>query len=110
MGASPALPLARSRGIPTLRPVAAQSLSALRVAAVLVWATVRWTYRHLRWVVCVAGVAFALRLFPGGQPVAIRLLVLGWLVPAVVAATWARWSPGSFQRVVAGPSSRASWR
>lgn len=102
--------LTRSRAVPSVGTVAGQLGSALHAGADLVWAVVRWTYRHLRWVVSVAGLAFAVRLFPSGQPMAIRLLVLGWVIPAVVAVAWARWSPVSYERWAAGPMKRASWR
>ncbi|MFC7596409.1 FtsK/SpoIIIE domain-containing protein [Terrabacter sp. GCM10028922] len=75
----------------------------------VVWGVVRWTWRHLRWTVLVAAVAFGIRLLPDGQPAAIRLLVLGWWVPAVVASVWAHLSPGTYERLVAGPAARASW-
>ena len=60
--------------------------------------------------VSVAGLAFAVRLLPGGQRIAIRLLILGWVVPAFVAVVWARWWPASYERWAAGPLKRASWR
>lgn len=110
MGAPIPDDLPRSRGVPGVMGVAGQIGSALRVCAVLVWAVVRWTYRHLRWAVSVAGLAVAVRLLPDGQPRAIWLLILGWVVPAVVAVVWARWGPGSYERWAAGPLKRASWR
>lgn len=110
MGASIPARLSGSGGVPDMRAFAGQTGSALRVFAVLVWAFVRWTFRHLRWAVSVSGVAFAVRLLPNGQPAAIRLLILGWLVPAVVAVVWVHWLPGSYERWAAGPLKRASWR
>ena len=87
--------------------------AGLRRASVLAWrvllGVVRWTDRHLRYVVTVTAVGFLIRLFPGGQPAAIRVLLLAWLAPALVAAVWSHLSPGSYERVVAGPSSRLGW-
>lgn len=110
MRAPTPMSLTQSRISPRVGTVAGQAGSVLYVGAVLVWSVVLWTYRHLRWAVTVAGVAFAVRLFPGGQPLAIRVLVLGWILPAVVAVVWARWWPGSYERWAAGPLKRASWR
>lgn len=85
----------------------------LRAVASFTWAVLlgalRWSDRHLRWVVAVAGVGFLIRLLPNGQPAAIRALVVGWLVPALLCAVWLRLSPGSYENLVAGPSARLGW-
>ncbi|MBC9822552.1 FtsK/SpoIIIE domain-containing protein [Terrabacter sp. MAHUQ-38] len=75
----------------------------------VIWGVVVWTWRHLRWTVLVAAVAFAVRMLPDGQALAIRLLVIGWWVPAVVASVWSHWWPTSYQRLIAGPAARVSW-
>lgn len=75
----------------------------------VVWGAVVWTWRHLRWTVLVAGMAFGVRFLPDGQPAAIRTLILGWWLPAVVAAAWAHVSPASYELLVAGPAARMSW-
>ncbi|MFC7597489.1 hypothetical protein ACFQU3_19380, partial [Terrabacter sp. GCM10028922] len=75
----------------------------------VVWGVVVWTWRHLRWTVFVAGVAFGMRMLPDGQPAAIRTLVVGWWVPAVVASAWAHVSPDTYERIIAGPAARVSW-
>lgn len=106
MGAPIPTGIPHSRGVPGLAGVAGQVGSALRVAAVLVWAVLRWTCRHLRGAVSVAGLAVAVRLLPDGQPNAIWLLVLGWVVPAVVAVVWALLVAG-FIRAVGCRASQA---
>ena len=78
-------------------------------ACAVVWGVALWTWRHLRWTVLVAAVAFAVRMLPNAQPAAIRVLVVGWWVPAVIASAWSHWWPASYQRLVAGPAARVSW-
>ena len=94
-------------------PTVAGTARALRVVASFAWAVLlgvlRWSDRHLRWVVAVAGVGFLTRLLPNSQPAAIRTLIVGWLVPALISAFWIRLSPDSYERIVAGPSARLSW-
>ncbi|GAA6525035.1 FtsK/SpoIIIE domain-containing protein [Intrasporangium sp. DVR] len=87
--------------------------AGLRHSLVFVWrvwlGVARWTDRHLRYVVGVTALGFLVRLLPGGQPAAVRVLLLAWLVPALLSAVWSHVSPGSYQRVVTGPSSRLGW-
>lgn len=99
-----------STGPAALGPAARDGLRhGLLVAWRVSLGVVRWTDRHLRYVVAVTATGFGIRLLPGGQPAAVRVLLFAWLAPAVVSAVWSHTWPGSYQRVVAGPSSRLGW-
>ncbi len=111
MNAPTAIRLPRARGIPAVdgAAVASSAWAVLRALGTVLRALVRWSNRHLRWVFWLSAFAFLVRLVPNGQPAAIRPLVFGWFAPALVSAVWSTFAPSSYERIVAGPSSRLSW-
>ncbi|GAB3055128.1 hypothetical protein GCM10027053_14930 [Intrasporangium mesophilum] len=90
-------------------PASGVALAVPRTLCAIVWGVLVWTWRHTGWVVTVATVGVAVRLFPKGQALAIELLVIAWWAPALVSVVWGRWWPVSYARIVAGPSARLGW-
>ncbi len=79
------------------------------VCVLLVWGLVGWSWRHRVWVGSIVVLAFSFAVLDRSE-VAVGGLLLGWALPALVAVPWARWSPHSFERYVAGPWRRSLWR
>ncbi|EWT06663.1 cell division protein FtsK [Intrasporangium chromatireducens Q5-1] len=82
---------------------------ALRLGWALVSGVLSWSWRHTRWVLLVAALAFLTRLLPDGPVLAEWLLLLGWVAPALVATVWVTFWPVSYRRSVAGPAARVRW-
>lgn len=79
------------------------------VFMLLIWRLVGWSWRHRLWVSSMVVLAFSLAVLNRSE-VAVGMLLLGWALPALVAVPWARSSPYTFERYVAGPWRRRLWR
>ncbi|MGB3187319.1 MAG: hypothetical protein WBG76_01545 [Ornithinimicrobium sp.] len=98
--------------IPTLGSSGSAVMAGLRLVGVcvlLLWGLVGWSWRHRVWVGSMVVLAFSLAVLNRSE-FATGVLLLGWALPAVVAVPWARWSPYTFDRYVAGPWRRRLWR
>ena len=92
-----------------VRERATTAARAVWVSVMMAWGVLGWSWRHRVWVSAMVVLAFSLAVLNRSE-FAAGVLVLGWALPALVAVPWARWSPYSFDRYVAGPWRRRMWR
>lgn len=71
---------------------------------------VAWSWRHRSWVFAVAIASVVATIIRPSDVLGFFLLIGFWVIPAAVAVIWARWSPISFERWVAGPWRRLASR
>ena len=79
------------------------------VPLVMAWGVLGWSWRHRTWAGSMIVLAFSLAVLDR-TAWAVGVLLLGWALPALVAVTWHRLDPYSFERWVSGPWRRRTWR
>lgn len=76
----------------------------------IVWGVVAWSGRHYKALSFPVGFAPAVWVFADRPDIAIAMVVLGWLLPALLCVGWALFRPHSWHRLVIGPLQRRRWR
>lgn len=92
-----------------VRDRAAIVARAVWLPLMLALGVVGWSWRHRNWSGSMIVLAFSLAVLDR-ELVAVGVLLLGWALPALVAVTWHRFDPYSFERWVGGPWRRRTWR
>lgn len=86
------------------------ALTVVKAGGGVLWGLIRWSLRHWLWIGLTAGWAPGLWVVAERPDLAVALVLAAWVAPGLVCVAWSRWWPWSWERVVAGPLRRRSWR